>query len=169
MGWGPDAHGSPGRIESAINDLEGTLPCDFLALRDQGINPDRILVPTAGGPSSDLAAEVAQLLQGEYDSRITLLHVADDQETGQQFLKEWATARGLEEAELLVKAGSVENAIKQAAEDCSLVIIGATGRGFLPRVVRGSAVVSAAEEADCSVVLAERPTRRSLRERLFGR
>jgi amino acid transporter/nucleotide-binding universal stress UspA family protein len=169
MGWGPDAHGSPGRIESAIGDLEGSLPCDFLALKDQGVNPDRILVPTAGGPSSDLAAEVAQLLQGEYDSEITLLHVADDQETGQQFLEEWATARGLEEAELLIKTGSVENAIKQAAEDCSLVIIGATGRGLLSRVVRGSAVVGAAQDADCSVVLAERPTRRSLRERLFGR
>lgn len=168
MGWGPDAHGSPGRIESAIDDLEGSLPCDFLALKDQGVNPDHILVPTAGGPSSDLAAEVAKLLQDEYESQITLLHVADDRETGQQFLEEWATARGLEDVELLVKSGSVENAIEQAAEGCSMVIIGATGRGLLSRVVRGSSVVGAAEDADCSVVLAERPTRRSLRERLFG-
>ncbi|MEF8781429.1 MAG: universal stress protein, partial [Haloferacaceae archaeon] len=169
MGWGPDSHGSPGRIESAMGDLEGTLPCDVLALKDGEVAADRILVPTAGGPSSELAAEVAELLQGEYDSQVTLLHVADDRETGQQFLEEWARERGLEGAELLVETGSVADAIGQAAEDCSLVIIGATGRGLLSRLVRGSAVVGAAEEADCSVVLAERPTRRSLRERLFGR
>jgi len=32
MGWGEDAHGSPGRAESAIDEVAGDLPCDFLDL-----------------------------------------------------------------------------------------------------------------------------------------
>lgn len=168
MGWGPDAHGSPGRIETLVDDLTMGLPCDFIALKDRGFDPSRILVPTAGGPSSDLSAEVATLLRREYGSDVTVLHVTEDRETGHEFLAEWATAHGLGDAELLVESGDMDTAIAQAAAECSMVIVGATGRGLLPRLVRGSSVLSVVDEVDCSIVLAERPTRRSLRERLFS-
>lgn len=169
MGWGTDSHGSPGRIESATGDLAMELPCDFVALKDNGFEPDRILVPTAGGPSSDLAAELAAFLHHEYGSQITLLHVNDDREEGHEFLEEWAADRELEGADLRVESGAVDTTIARVAEDCTMVIIGATGRGLLSRLLRGSAVAEAAETVDCTVLLAERPTPRSLRERLFRR
>ncbi|MFC6823777.1 amino acid permease [Halopelagius fulvigenes] len=169
MGWGPESHGSPGRIESAMDDLGTSLPCDVVALRNRGFDPDHLLVPTAGGPSSDLSAEIATLLQSEYGSRITLLNVDDDREAGQEFLENWASERNLGEANLRVEGGDVSTAIADAAKDCTMVIIGATGRGLLSRLLQGSEVVEAAEGVDRTVLLAERPTDRSLRERLFGR
>ncbi len=168
MGWGSGTHGSPGRAESAFDDLARDLPCDFLVFRDRGFDPSRVLVPTAGGPDSDLSASVARVLHRQYDSEITLLHVADDESEGETFLSEWAEEHDLEDATLRVETGDVEQAIGRAAEDATLVLVGATERGLLSRLVRGSLHLTVVEEIDCSVLLAERKRERSLRERLFG-
>ena len=171
MGWGEDSHGSPGRAESAFDELAHDLPCDFLVLKDRGFEPERVLVPTAGGPDSDLGASVAAMLRAEYGSEVTLLHVTDpgDREDGERFLAEWADDHDLGDAEQIVDdSGDVETAIERAARDATMVVIGATERGLLSRLVRGSLVMDVVEDVECSVLLAETAHRRSLFERLFG-
>jgi len=169
MGWGP-SHSSPGRVESALDDVTGDVPCDFLVLRDRGFDPSRILVPTAGGPDSALSGAIARLLQRVYDAEVTLLHVADEGEDteGEAFLEAWADEHDLLDAERRVETGDVEAAIERAAADHSMLVIGATERGLLSRLVRGTLVLDVVEDVDCSVVLAEKHRSRTLRERLFG-
>jgi amino acid transporter/nucleotide-binding universal stress UspA family protein len=169
MGWSENDHWSPGRVESGIDDLTKDIPCDFLVLRDRGFDPDRILVPTAGGPDSDLSAEMAKLLREEYGSRITLLHVAESRTEGQQFLDEWAESHDLADATLQVETGDVETAIERAAASHSLVVIGATERGLLSRLVGGTLVLDVVDDVECSVLLAEQARTRSLWDRVAGK
>jgi nucleotide-binding universal stress UspA family protein len=144
------------------------VPCDFLVLKDRGFETDRVLVPTAGGPDSDLSAVIARHLQSEFGSEVTLLHVAEDEAEGEAFLSEWAEGHNLADAELRVETGDVETAIENAAADATMVVFGATERGLLSRLVRGSLVMDVVDDVDCSVLLAEQARKRSLRERLFG-
>ncbi|MFB6068723.1 MAG: amino acid permease [Halobacterium sp.] len=168
MGWGEDSHGSPGRAESAMDELAGDLPCDTLVLKDRGFDPSRVVVPTAGGPDSGLSATLARSLRDQFDSEVTLLHVADDAGEGEAFLESWAADHGLEGAGLRVETGDVEDAIEAAAEDATMLVVGATERGLLERLVSGSLVLDVVDDVDCSVVLAEKKRERSLLERLLG-
>jgi amino acid transporter/nucleotide-binding universal stress UspA family protein len=169
MGWGEDSHGSPGRAESGIDDLAEDLPCDILVLKDRGFDPSEVLVPTAGGPDSDLSAEIARMLRSEFGSEITLLHVADSMEEGSTVLTEWAEAHDLADATHRVETGDVEAAIERAAGENSLLIIGATEKGLLSRLVKGSLVLDVVDDVECSVVLAERARHRSVIQRLIGK
>jgi nucleotide-binding universal stress UspA family protein len=67
-----------------------------------------------------------------------------------------------------VESGEVSEEIIRAAGDASLLILGASERGLLVRLVRGSPVQEVVDEVDCSVILAEQQRDRSLVERLFG-
>ncbi len=173
MGWGPGRPWSAGRAEGPLDELTETLPCDFLILKDRGFQPREILLPTAGGPDSDLGAEVAADLHRTHGATVRLLHVVDgegEREEGETFLEDWARSHGLDHAERIVDtSGDIEGAIERESRECSLLLMGATERGLLSRLVRGSLVFEVVDQVDCSVLLAERPSKRSFFRRLFGR
>jgi nucleotide-binding universal stress UspA family protein len=169
MGYG-GARFAGGRVEGSLDELARELPCDFLVFDGERLDPGNVLVPTAGGPSSDLSAEVAAALRDVAGAEVTLLHVTEpgETETGRSFLVGWADGHGLGDADLRIETGDVEGTIERVGEGYDLVIVGATERGLLSRIVRESLASEAIERLDAPVLLAERPSSRSLRERLFG-
>jgi nucleotide-binding universal stress UspA family protein len=172
LGWGPNSHGSPGRVESFAGDLMGTLNCDFVVFKDRGFDPSRVLVPTRGGPGSEVSADVARTLQGEFGSELTLLNVTDDSNgraDHETALDQWAEAHGLDETTRIVDVSeSVDAAIAARAQDHTLLILGATEQGLLARLTGDLGALEVVEKVDCSVILAETAYERSFVERLFG-
>lgn len=173
MGSGAEQAWRAGGTDRPLREMARNLPCDFLVLRDRGIELDRILLPTAGGPDSVLSAEVARALSSSTEAAISVLHVVADPDKraeGSAFLEEWAAEQDLDDAQLLIEDhGDVEGAIREHAGDHSLVVIGATGRGMLQRWITDSLHFDVIDEVDCSVLLAERPSGRSVWSRLWKR
>ncbi|GAB3692000.1 amino acid permease [Salinarchaeum chitinilyticum] len=169
MGYGGTQFAG-GRAEGALDEITHDLPCDFLVLDGQPLDLTDVLVPTAGGPSSDLSAEVARALRETVGVDVSLLHVVDagEEDTGREFLADWAAGHGLADADLLVETGDVGATIGDVGSRYSLVVVGATERGLLSRIVRGSLAFDTIAELETPVLLTERPSARSLRERLFG-
>jgi len=170
MGYGGTQFAG-GRAEGTLTEITHDLPCDFLVLDGQSIDLSDVLVPTAGGPSSDLSGEVARALQDTLGVDISLLHIVDsgEEDAGRTFLSEWAESHQLGNAALRIESGDVETVIGELGSEYSLVIIGATERGLLSRIIRGSLAFDTIQRLETPVLLTERPSSRSLRERIFGR
>jgi formate/nitrite transporter FocA (FNT family)/nucleotide-binding universal stress UspA family protein len=173
MGWGQGRLWNAARAERPLDELTNRLPCDFLVVKDRGLDCSRVLLPTAGGPDSDLSAEVARALRTDAGAEVSLLHVVDgpdEREAGQRFLERWGAAHDLGDAAAIVDdSGDIEAAIEAAADDHTMVLLGATERGMISRLVTDSLHLDVVNDVDASVLFAERPTDRPLVDRLFGR
>ncbi|MFC7250639.1 formate/nitrite transporter family protein [Halomicroarcula sp. GCM10025324] len=173
MQWDDDRVWGAARANRSLSDLTRELPCDFLVLKNRGFDPSDILLPTEEGQNCELSAEVGRRLRDAVGADLSLLHVVDsaeDRPAGEQFLERWAREQQLEGATRTVDdSGDVEAAIAREARSRSLVIIGATERGLLSRLVHDSLNLAVIDDIECSVLLTERATSRSLSERLFGR
>lgn len=173
LGWDDGRPWAQDKPQRSIDQLKREPPCDFLVVKDRGLDMSRVLVATDGRTNATLSAEIANALAASVGAEVSLLHVVDssaERAAGTAFLRSWAEENDLEGAELLVDdSGDIEGAIARASADHSLVLIGATERGVLSRLVTGSLHLNVINDLDCSIAITERPAGRNLLRRLFSR
>jgi len=165
MGW--QGRGTRRRdvvLGSTVDHVVQEADCDVMVERigDKG-TPESILLPTAGGPHADYAAEIARAIAHTTGASVTVQHVvelgADEQRR--------TTASGTidETIEILadvhcqrqlIEGSDVVASIVDASADHDLTIIGATREGLLQQFVFGTIPERVGREAEGTVIMAKR-------------
>ncbi|EMA37935.1 amino acid permease [Halococcus hamelinensis] len=172
LGWRGRSRRRDFVLGSNVDRVATDAPCDVLVER---IGPPTavgsILVPTAGGPHAEYAAEVADALAKANDARVRVVSVvppgasADDRERAERTVE---TTAALVEPEVVetdvVEGNEVVPTIVSLSADHDVTVVGASREGLLQRLVFGAIPEAVGLEADGTVIMAKR--RLDLRSRL---
>jgi len=178
MGWhGRDTRRRDVVLGSTVDTVVEDSDCDVLVERIGGTGtPESILVPTAGGPHAQYAAEVARAIAHTTGATVTVMCVVDPEEERAREPPDGAldeAVAALEDVPAeteLVESREITDAIVEATADYDLTIMGATRSGLLQQLVFGNIPETVGREAEGSVLMAKRNLGvRSRLRRLFSR
>lgn len=167
FGW-PGYTGSRDQLfGSVIDRIVANPPTDLGIVRYRAFDKlERILVPVAGGPNGRLAVTMAMSLAKNTpeETKVVLVYVAtpDSDETDAKARAQTAFRRSVEGLsfdfeEHIIQAPSPVEGILEAAEDCDMVVIGATNRERLwQNLLAGNVSQRVAEQAKCTVIIVKR-------------
>lgn len=124
---------------------------------------DSILVPTAGGPHAQYAAEVARAIAHSTSATVTVQCVVDsgtgDRERERATISLDETVVILEDVEYetrVVENEDVADGIIAASAEHDLTVIGATREGLLQQLIFGTIPERVGREADVTVIVAKK-------------
>lgn len=165
LGW----RGRPRRrdivLGSYIDEILADAPCDVLVKR---IDRDRttvssILVPVAGGPNTEYAAEIAGSLARAHGARIELVTVVStgdraEIEDGRTLLTRTSAALGAVESveETVLVGEDVVETICVRSSEHDVTVLGAAQGGLLRRTLVGDVAEAIGRDAESAVVVAKR-------------
>ncbi|EMA47041.1 amino acid permease [Halococcus saccharolyticus] len=166
MGWG--ARGSRRReivFGSVVDTIATEADCDVLVERlgpDATGTVDSVLLPTAGGPHTELAAEIGRAVCRATGARAEVLSVTEGSGVDESEAEErvTATADRLREAgvdvETTVVDGDVIERIVERSSEHDLTLVGSTRQGALQEFVFGAIPEEVARKAEDTVLVAKR-------------
>ncbi|WP_435128170.1 amino acid permease [Halobaculum sp. D14] len=176
LGWRGRGRRRDYVLGSNVDEVVTNAPCDVLVERvGDGVSEgamESVLVPTAGGPHSEYAAEVAASIARMNDASVTLLHVqAPGGDDGRSVLEDAAAALdGVDVDTELVESDDATAAIVDRTDGYDLTIVGASREPFLQQIVFGALPEAVARRSRSTVIMARRHRGiTSLFARLFRR
>jgi nucleotide-binding universal stress UspA family protein len=140
-------------------------PCDLIAVSLTGDKElKRILVPTAGGPHANLAAEYVGLYRDVLDCEVTCCYVvkpdASEREraTAEEWIRKTVHLTGLEGKVKvrLIEGRRVATALVKAGADYDLIVIGASNEGVFSSVLLGEIPEKVAKYSRTPVMVVKR-------------
>lgn len=165
IGWrGRTHHRRDVILGSTVDEVVREAECDVLVEKiGKTEQVDSILLPTAGGPHAELAAETARAIAQAEDATVRVVHVIspDAAETERRTitsrLDETASVLGdvTVERDLLESKDVVETLLEES-EDHTLTIIGATRGSRVERLVFGTIPEKIGARAPNSVIMTKR-------------
>jgi len=169
LSWLGATHTEGKAFGSVIDAVSKAPPCDLAMIRfREREDPRRILVPTAGGPNSSLAMELAISQAREYERekgikpQITALYVAQGGNPRLMELGKRTLARAIASYDdyhierKVVSAPGILEGILQQAEEYNLVVLGATEEGFFEPLRLGALPAHVARECSKTVMIVKR-------------
>ena len=165
MGWRGRSRRRDFVLGSILDEVVTSAKCDVFVERIGSNIQDieQVLVPTAGGPHTDLAADLAQAVAHASGARIdiaTVVSVDADE-------SEWSDAQAVVDdlaatidkdvaVDTRILEGDVVDAIANASQEYDLTVVGASSEGLLEQLVFGAVPEAVGERVDGTVVMAKR-------------
>ncbi|MFB6165681.1 MAG: amino acid permease [Haloarculaceae archaeon] len=166
MGWRGRGYRRDIILGSNVDEVVTNASSDVLVEKlssepDGGV--DSILVPTAGGPHAELAAEVAGAVACSEGATARVVQVvepgadSDTREDAQEYLDRAADQIGEGvDVETEVLEGEVVETLVEAANAHDLTVIGAAREGLLQQVVFGAIPEEVGIQTETTVIMAKR-------------
>ena len=166
-------------VRSVTSGLMSRLPCSVIGIKvthpGRSIRPKKVLVPVIGdGYHDQERADIAEALHGTFTSRISVFHVVElaaltikrlDPQKKEQLISsaekrlasfmDELNRRGIEAGRKIVLGRNArEEIISEASHHkYDLIIVGATTRNIVKRVVSGNPVEEILRDTPCDVML----------------
>jgi amino acid transporter/nucleotide-binding universal stress UspA family protein len=165
MGWRGRGRRRDFVLGSNVDQVVTQAECDVLVERISPVEDvDSILLPTAGGPHAEYAAEIARAIARPQDARINVVNVvspdADETEredAGEKLASTTAVLEGYDAVESTSLEGTdIADRIIEESENHDHTIVGATREGLLQQVVFGGIPEEIGRRADHTVIMAKR-------------
>jgi uncharacterized hydrophobic protein (TIGR00271 family) len=165
MGWGGEPASQPHDTGPVIDQVVARATCDVAVLK--GEVPDHLsclLVPTAGGPHAPAALQMGLDLSTGTQARIVLLNlVSGTPATGDHEQAQARINHTLDRvdgdgriSQRIAHADDINEGILQFANDCDLILLGASEEGLMDQVVFGGLPEDVARSSPKPVILVKR-------------
>ncbi|GAA0645282.1 amino acid permease [Salarchaeum japonicum] len=161
LGWRGRGRRRDAVLGSNVDAVVTGAPCDVFVEKigtDADGSVDSILVPAAGGPHGELAAEAARAVAHSEDAPVTVFRVrSGGEDAGENVLDNVTAALGDVEVSVKeVEADDVADAIVAETANHDLTLIGATREGMLQQLVFGAIPEEVGRRAESTVLMAKR-------------
>lgn len=168
MGWRSRGRRRDFVLGSNVDEVVTKARCDVLVERvgptasDESIGGvDSILLPTAGGPHAEFAAEIAHAIARRNNAHIKVMYVrtaeSDNDDKAQSILD--STAAELDDLETvteIIDGTDIADAIVEESANHDLTVIGASREGLLQQVVLGAIPEAVGQRSQNTVIMAKR-------------
>jgi len=162
MGWRGRSRRQDYVLGSNVDEVVTGARCDVLVERmGPAGDVDSILVPTAGGPHAEFAAEIARAIARTTGARVHVIYAQSpgDSNNSHGDSVVASTMDVLEDVEStgeVIEGGDVTETIVAESADHDLTVIGASREGLLQQLVFGAIPEAVGERAECTVIMAKR-------------
>ncbi|HSM54521.1 MAG TPA: potassium transporter TrkG [Candidatus Sulfomarinibacteraceae bacterium] len=166
FGWPRPVPGSEHAFSPVVDSIIADPPCDLAVLRFRPFDRlQTLLLPVSGSPNETLAADIATRLAQSSAGPATLRVVyvppadfpeKDIEERAQEIFDEVRSHIRVPYETQTIRASSASNGVLRAAEDCDMIVIGATSEPLLRNLLLGNVAQTVAEKASCPVLVVKR-------------
>lgn len=166
LGWRSRTRREDFVFGSNVDDVITKARCDVLVERvgPRADGVEDIVLPTAGGPHAEFAAEVARAIAKVNDATVHVINVIDpgptDEEREAAFEK-LDRIKALLEGEVqfeqsVVEEENVVDAIVELTDDYDLTLLGASREGLFQQLLFGAVPEEVGQRAENTVIMAKR-------------
>jgi len=159
LGWRGRGRRADYVLGSNVDQIVTEARCDVLVERMGPTGEvSSILVPTAGGPHAEFAAEIAHAIAVPNDARVEVLYISTaTDENGDTVLEETAAILdGVDTDTTLVENGDIVEEIVDRSGVHDITVIGASRESLLEQLVFGAIPEEVGRRAKNTVIMAKR-------------